>query len=234
MKAMSEIINAFEAPEAHQADPGGLLEELNTTAAVEEEPTTALEEKINKGDVLVDELSPEEISFLRQQIRRGIQQEQESQVAAKWCEKHRADYAATPRNAQTIYGILNEMHLPFTEQNIEKAFQAALASDALDMPTAESVSQAMSQDLIKQQAKVHRAAERQAEIDAERTQSVRTGIPNTGVEPPPAEDVEDPEQFREKIMSLPIDKARQLMQRKMHEVRTARGEFVPNSRYRQF
>ncbi len=228
----SPVVNPFDTPTASVVDPGGLLAELDAPSTPTVEPAAAVEEAVKKGDILVDQLSPEETSYLRTIIRRSMQVEHETEVATAFLAKHTLDYKPTPQNFQIIQQILHDSNnAPFTPENVEAAFQAALANNLLDMPTPGSVSEAYRQDVVRIGAQQSEAArlesQRQAELATRPT--IRTGLPNMTQETPVGEE-ESMGDFAEKISRLPIDQARVVMERAMLAARQAGGSLSVRDR----
>jgi hypothetical protein len=187
-------------------------------------------------------LSKEENAYLREIIRRNMEQEAEMHAAQDFLNEHR-DYKATPQNWQTLQDIIansgGDIHDP---EQWHVAFGVAKTEGLLELNTVPVVTgdpeldAAANTDTRRQRVAMREQfqRERQTQIERATQPTVRTGIPNTGVEAPPPEE-EDAALFAARIQSLPIDQARQEMLKVMQRTRQARGEFVSsNGRYRPF
>jgi hypothetical protein len=210
----------------------GLLDELDvpvpqparTGAQPTAQPTTTEVEGVPGADGW----TPEERNYLREMMHRQITFDQNRETVRQFCEKHRAEYLPNPQNADILQQIIrqgtNDPSFDFTTSDydgevLERAFHAAIANDLLELPPAQSLSEAQLAD--RRISTIKQAFSRETSSEpAPRT--VRTAVFESGTEPPASTTTgqRSNNEIAYDISKMGIDAARRHMEQLMRAART--------------
>lgn len=180
-------------------------------------------------------LSKEENAYLREMIRRGMEQDAMTQAATSFIQNH-PDYIPSPDSWNILQKIIVASGAdPQDPGNWDLAFGVAKTEGIIETRDAPSETGNSELDTAAREDRIARRDQFQQErarLNAPPTPTVRTGVPDFGTPPPEDEGTETPEQFQARVAAMPIDEARRAVQAAMQNLRRSQGGFEPAPRRR--
>jgi hypothetical protein len=222
--------NMLGAPDS-RPNITGLLEELDVPATPASQPEGTPAAQPSTQSTPNNTGLPEEVLFwIRNKMEAEARYEENAQAARDWMQQHKADYYPTPANMNTLIRIISEgtgqpfnMDADFDPELMDKALQAAIANDLVELPPAQSLSQAQLQD--RHVAAVKQAFATETAEPAPRT--MRTSIMESSSEPPARTltGQRSNDEVAADLSKMPIDAARRAMEQLMRQARTAQPSY---------
>ena len=179
-------------------------------------------------------LSKEETAYLREILRRQMDQDAKAQVAQEFLETH-PTYKPTPGNFAVIQQILQASNAEFNSENLDRAFKVAKAESLFpDQPQFDSLESAYGYDRSAIRARMELEAEKDQarRLEIRNSQTIRTSLQDTGREPEETTDSEGSAAFAAHINSLPLHQARRVMESAMARARYNGSSPVQQERLR--
>lgn len=183
-------------------------------------------------------LSRQENAFLRELVRRAMEQEALAQSAKDFITSHK-EYVPCPENWSVISQIITDGGGDVNDPSAwDNAYSCAKQEGLLRLKNAsatgnEEFDEANRQDRIAARDRFQAQQREEAQRANLPYNRIETALPNMGVEPPEEDLQESPEAFQARIAAMPIDEARRTIQAAMRNLRSQQsgyGEPAPRRR----